>query len=132
MEIVQQYSANDRQDLFKDWHHQYYKMIRKVVIETTMDESLVDDIFQNSSIVIYEKLVRNELHLTSKLSTFLYSVAYKMCMEQIRKKKKIKIVSFEDDFENREDKVYDADKEAMYKQLDLCVEKLPENLFIIF
>ena len=64
---------NDEKELRLDWYRSYYPMIRKLVREKTglESEADVEDIFQDSAIVIIEKMRKNELYLTTKQSTYL-------------------------------------------------------------
>jgi len=127
MEIVQQYSANDRQELLNKWYREFYPMVYKLVVDKTKDTSIVTDIFHDSLIVIYEKLVRNELKLTSKISTYLYSIVSNKCMEHIRKANKENKVAFTDELDEVEESVYDVAKDVLLKQLALCLEKLSDS-----
>ena len=64
----------NRKELYSNWYRDFYPMIRKLVLEMTGSKEALEDIFQESLIVIWEKVRNNELILTSKLSTYLYSI----------------------------------------------------------
>jgi RNA polymerase sigma factor (sigma-70 family) len=119
--------ATDINLLFAGWYKLYYKMINNLVIEKTGSKDIVQDIFHDSLMVIYEKMVSNELHVTVKMSTYLYSIANNKCHEYLRKQRKENSVTFDDEFEIADELGYDATKEAIIKQLELCVEKLPDT-----
>lgn len=120
-------NATDMDLLFAGWYKLYYKMIAGLVIEITGSKDIVEDIFHDSLIVVYEKMVNNELHLTVKMSTYLYSIASNKCHEYLRKQRKKNIISFDDEFEIAEELGYEASKEAIIKQLESCIEKLPDT-----
>jgi DNA-directed RNA polymerase specialized sigma24 family protein len=64
-------SDNDLNLLFAQWYKLYYRMIEKLVIEKTSSKDVVEDIFQETLMVVYEKMVKNELHVTVKMSTYI-------------------------------------------------------------
>lgn len=61
-----------------------------------LNEDDIDDILQESVIVLYEKTVDPTFNLTVKHSTYIYSVAENKVREKIRKFKKININGYDD------------------------------------
>lgn len=120
---------NDEKELYLDWYRSYYPMVRKLVRERTGSRSEADaeDIFHDSVIVVIEKMRKNELYLTAKLSTYLHGIAENKCKEWLRRRKKENTVTLMDDFEEEEENGYDENKYQLVAQLRLCVEKLPET-----
>jgi DNA-directed RNA polymerase specialized sigma24 family protein len=98
---------NDEKELYLDWDRSYYPMIRKLVREKTGSESKTEDIFLDSLIVIIEKMRKNELYLTSKMSTYLHGIVENKCKEWLRCRKKENTVTLPDDWEGTEENEYD-------------------------
>ena len=118
---------NNQKELFLDWYREFYPMVRKLVLEMTGSKEALEDIFQDTLIVIWEKVRNNELILTSKLSTYLYSIAKNKCREHLRERRKESTEILDDDFNIIEETAYDKTKDILIKQLELCIEKLPET-----
>ena len=59
----------------------YYRMMTKIVLSNNGTEEEAKDVFQEALIVFWQKAVSGNLVMTSKISTFLYSI----CLNQWRK-----------------------------------------------
>jgi RNA polymerase sigma factor (sigma-70 family) len=108
-----------------DWYNDFYPMIKKLVKEKMGSPYAVEEIFQESILVVFEKANAGKLNVTSKLSTYLYGIAENKCKEFLRKEKKHETVDYEgDEPEDELDaKIYNDDSiEALRK----CIDKLPE------
>lgn len=108
-----------------DWYNDFYPMIKKLVINKTGDAYAVEEIFQESILVIYEKANANKLHVTTRLSTFLYAIAENKCREYLRKNKKFVTANLEiGELEDELDiKKYNDD---YIEALEKCIDQLPE------
>ena len=63
-----------------------YRMIVKMIIKNSGTEDEAKDIFQDSLIVFWEKIKGNKLVLTSKISTYLYSVSQNLWRKELDRK----------------------------------------------
>lgn len=122
-------SINDEKELRLDWYRLYYPMVRKLVRDKTglKSEADVEDIFHDSLIVIIEKMRKNELYLTSKMSTYLHGIVENKCKEWLRRRGKKNTVTLPNDWEEGEENGYDENKDQLIALLRLCIEKLPET-----
>ena len=62
-------------------YRKYYRMMIKIVITNNGTEDEAKDVYQEALIVFWQKVASGKLVLTSKISTYLYSI----CLNQWRK-----------------------------------------------
>jgi RNA polymerase sigma-70 factor (ECF subfamily) len=63
-------------------HDQYYKRVRKFILASVRDESVADDLTQEAFIRIQAKL--ETLRDRSKLSSWVFRIAYHLCQDHFR------------------------------------------------
>jgi len=63
-----------------------YRMVVKLIMKNSGTEDEAKDIFQDSLIVFWEKVKGNKLVLTSKISTYLYSVSQNLWRKELDRK----------------------------------------------
>jgi len=63
-----------------------YRMVVKMIMKNSGSEDEAKDVFQDSLIVFWEKITGNKLVLTSKISTYLYSVAQNLWRKELDRK----------------------------------------------
>ena len=119
--------TNENKLMFLDWYKECFPMIKKLVYEKTDSIDNADDIFQDCLLIVWEKYRRNELNLTSKLSTYIYGIAENKCREFLRRKEKKYNRTLIDDFDTEEEKGYDNEQDILIMKLTKCVDKLPET-----
>jgi RNA polymerase sigma factor (sigma-70 family) len=66
-----------------------YRMMTKLIIKNSGTEDEAKDIFQEALIVFWQKIIRKELTLTSKISTYLYSVCWNLWRKELERKKRL-------------------------------------------
>lgn len=62
-------------------YKKYYRMMTKIVLSNSGSEDEAKDVFQEALLVFWQKAVSGKLVLTSKISTYIYSI----CLNQWRK-----------------------------------------------
>jgi RNA polymerase sigma-70 factor (ECF subfamily) len=67
-------------------HDQYYHRVRKFILALVRDESVADDLIQETFIRIQEKL--DSIRDASKISSWIFRVAYRLCQDHFRSLKK--------------------------------------------
>lgn len=99
-------------------YKKHYKMMSKIVLSNNGTEEEAKDVYQEALLAFWQKAVSGKLVLTSKISTFLYSI----CLNQWRKEldRKSRLSHEEVDFE--EYQTHDA-KERL-KIVKDCIEEL--------
>ncbi len=79
-EVLKRISQGDERVL-DHLYKKYYRMMTRIVLNNNGSEDEAKDVFQEALLVFWQKAVKGDLVLTSKISTFLYSI----CLNQWRK-----------------------------------------------
>ncbi|MBR9861166.1 sigma-70 family RNA polymerase sigma factor [bacterium] len=67
-------------------------MIRNFVLKNSGDEGMVDDILQDAVIAVWKNVNTGDFLLTSKLSTYIMSIAKNLWFKELKKRTKFKYV----------------------------------------
>ncbi|SFB77053.1 RNA polymerase sigma factor, sigma-70 family [Flexibacter flexilis DSM 6793] len=87
-EILQRIKRGDESAL--DYlYRKHYKMMAKMILRNSGTEDEAKDIFQDALIVFWEKVISDKLVLTSKISTFLYSICQNLWRKELDRKSKL-------------------------------------------
>ena len=121
---------------FWEIYDQYYAKVRKFILALVKDEWVADDLIQETFLKIQNSL-RN-LKNPSKLSSWIFRIAYNLCQDHFRQVKKsrkeerIDQEEMEDFKEALIQKGPDIQKELEQRQMGECVQNqinlLPETL----
>jgi len=65
-----------------------FRTIRHLVVSNNGNESDAQDVFQETLVVLFSKVRREELELTCSLSTYLYSIARNIWIKELSKRKR--------------------------------------------
>lgn len=87
-------------------------MVLQLVLKNNGNEDDAKDVFQESVIVLYNKVKAGNFELNSKLKTFLYSVCRRLWLKRLNLQSKTvrniqdfsEIIAVEDDLEKHEEK----------------------------
>ncbi len=114
-------------------YNKYYGSIKSYVLLNNGDEEDAKDVFQESMIILYDKLNDNKFVLECSVHTFLYSVARYVWLKELRKRNRnVKLSSLEyesfatdDEFEE----VYNSNQSinlfiTYLEQLDAACKKI--------
>lgn len=119
-EILQKIKAGDESAL--DYlYKQHYKMMLRLVLKNNGTEQEALDIFQDALIVFWQKAIKNDFELTSKISTYLFSVCQNLWRKELSRKNKFK----ESDKEESESNQFE--NEEMVKIIHACINELGES-----
>jgi RNA polymerase sigma factor (sigma-70 family) len=119
---------NDSKDTLNKLYTSYFPMILQMVLSNSGDEDDAKDIFQESIIVLYNKVKTGKFELNCKLKTFIYSVCYRLWLKRLKQKGKSSnnvdeldnLVAVENDIEQHEE------KDKQFKQMDKALQFLGE------
>jgi RNA polymerase sigma-70 factor (ECF subfamily) len=115
---------------FWEIHDQYYPRIRGFILSLVRDESLADDLVQETFIRIQQN--QDRLRDPSKMSSWIFRIAYNLCQDHFRKRKESSL-----DENGIKEKTGDSEevgieKEMEQRQMGECVQDkvnlLPEPL----
>ena len=70
-------------------YKKYYRMMTKLVLTNSGTEDEARDIYQDALIVFWEKAKSGKLVLTSKISTFIYSICLNLWRKELERKSRL-------------------------------------------
>lgn len=119
-EILQKIKAGDESAL--DYlYKQHYKMMLRLVLKNNGTEQEALDIFQDALIVFWQKAIKDDFELTSKISTYLFSVCQNLWRKELSRKSKFE----ESDKEESESNQFES--EEMVKIIHECINELGDS-----
>jgi RNA polymerase sigma factor (sigma-70 family) len=98
-----------------------YKMMTKIVLNNNGSEDEAKDIFQEALIVFWQKAVSGNLVLSSKISTYIYSICQNLWRKELERKSRLS------DEERDLPELDEADRIERIKVINECIEKLGET-----
>ncbi|NQZ75455.1 MAG: sigma-70 family RNA polymerase sigma factor [Ekhidna sp.] len=99
-------------------YRKYYRMMTKIVLSKSGTEDEAKDVYQEALLVFWQKAVSGNLVLTSKISTYIYSI----CLNQWRKELDRKTRLSSEEVDGQEFQSHDA-KERLKIVMD-CISQL--------
>ncbi len=87
-EIFEQVCQGDEKAL-EVLYKKYYRMMTKMVISNSGTEEEAKDIYQEALVVFWQKAVSGNLVLTSKISTYVYSICQNLWRKELDRKKRL-------------------------------------------
>lgn len=125
IEILQLLQSKDEASKNKGFMHlyqSYYKMISSFVTKSYGQEQDVEDVFQETLLVLYHNLCHKKIEIDCSLSTYLFAIAKNIWWNKNRNKKTIENFEIQDDQEfvdqkNIEEVLHDNEKSKTIAQL---------------
>lgn len=119
-EVIARMSKGDETAL--DYlYRKYYKMMVKLVVTNNGSEEEAKDIYQEALIVFWQKVASGNLTLTSKISTYLYSICLNLWRKELDRKSRFS------SSEKDEAEIIDDDKAERIKIINDCINALGDN-----
>lgn len=97
-QVLQQIRNGDESAL-KDLYKKYYRMMVSMVMRNNGTEEEAKDIFQDALIVFWQKARDDNFQLTSKISTFLYSICQNLWRKELERKRRLSYDETKEDIE---------------------------------
>lgn len=88
--IVDNFKKQDN-DTLDFIYKKFYPSVRNLVVLNSGSDEDAEDIFQESIVVVYRKLKYEDLTLTCSFKTYLYSVAKRLWLKELEKRKLNKV-----------------------------------------
>ncbi len=102
-------------------YQKYYRMMTKMVITNSGTEDEARDVYQDALIVFWQKATSGNLVLTSKMSTYIYSICQNLWRKELDRKKRLSN-------EEKDAAVsLDMDTSEREKILAKCIDQLGET-----
>jgi RNA polymerase sigma factor (sigma-70 family) len=119
-DILARMKAGDESAL--DYMYQkYYRMMIKLVISNSGTEYEAKDIYQEAVIVLWQKAVSGNLVLTSKLSTYLYSICQNLWRKELDRKSRLSSETLD------RSEYMEHDRDERVRIIRECIEQLGET-----
>ena len=87
-EIFEQICQGDERAL-AELYTKYYRMMTKLVISNSGTEDEAKDIYQEALVVFWQKAVSGKRGLTSKISTYVYSICQNLWRKELDRKRRL-------------------------------------------
>ncbi|WP_026898131.1 RNA polymerase sigma factor [Daejeonella oryzae] len=120
---------NDSKDTLNRIYKNYFPMVLQLVLTNNGDEDEAKDIFQESVIVLYNKVKGGNFELNSKLKTFIYSICRRLWLKRLNQKSKnssVDITDFDEIISVEEDLEHHQEKELKFQQMEHALVQLGE------
>ncbi|GAA0192238.1 hypothetical protein GCM10009122_55050 [Fulvivirga kasyanovii] len=119
-EIFEKICRGDEKSL-EYLYKKYYRMMTKLVISNSGTEQEAKDIYQDALVVFWQKATSGNLVLTSKISTYLYSICQNLWRKELDRKKRLTN-------EEKDGVEYtDIDSEERAKIIHNCISELGDT-----
>lgn len=119
-EVFERICRGDEESL-EFLYKKYYRMMTKLVTTNNGSEQEAKDIYQEALIVFWQKATRGELILTSKISTYLYSICLNLWRKELDRKRRL-INEEKDDLE-----FMDTESTERAKIIHQCIHDLGDT-----
>ena len=87
-EIIERIKVGDERSL--DYlYEKYYGMMTELVMRNSGTEDEAKDVYQDALIVFWQKVKNDQLVLTSKISTYIYSICQNLWRKELDRKKRL-------------------------------------------
>ncbi len=102
-------------------YKKYYRMMIKLVLTNSGTEDEARDVYQDALIVFWEKARTGNLVLTSKISTFIYSICLNLWRKELERKSRLSN-------EEHDDVEYqDIEKKERNRIIRECIDELGDT-----
>lgn len=102
-------------------YKKYYRMMTKLVITNSGTEDEARDVYQDALVVFWQKARSGNLVLTSKISTYVYSICQNLWRKELDRKKRLS------NEEKDSAESLDLDSPEREKIIARCLEQLGET-----
>ncbi len=119
-EILERIQRGDESSL--DYlYKKYYKMMVNMILKNSGTEEEAKDIYQDALLVFWQKAASGNLVLTSKISTYLYSICQNLWRKELDRKRRLS------NEEKEESEIIDIDREERIKAVQDCINDLNDT-----
>ncbi|MGV3558176.1 RNA polymerase sigma factor [Larkinella arboricola] len=115
--------ANGSDTVLEELYRRYFPMVLHLILNNNGSEDDAKDVYQETLIVLYEKVTTDSLALHCQLKTYLYSVSRRLWLKQLslRNRNGISLMDTEDVASVDDDLI---NHEARDRQFELMAESL--------
>jgi RNA polymerase sigma factor (sigma-70 family) len=102
-------------------YKKYYRMMVRMIISNNGTELEAQDIYQDALIVFWQKAASGELVLTSKISTYLYSICLNLWRKELDRKSRLSNEEKDGEF------YIEDDREERVRIIHECISQLGDT-----
>jgi len=102
-------------------YKKYYRMMTKMVISNSGTEDEARDVYQDALIVFWEKARGGNLVMTSKISTFIYSICLNLWRKELDRKSRLS------NEEKEGSEFFEYEKQERIKIIHDCLDELGDT-----
>ncbi len=108
-------------------YKKYYQFVLKLIINNNGSQEAAEDIYQETIIVVYENVQKENFVLSCQLQTYIYSIAKRLWLKQLRNSGKTFL--FKEDEENE---LADVESEVTnYEEKESELDKMNKSLLAL-
>lgn len=119
---------NNSEVILERLYKGYFGMVLQLILNNNGSEDDAKDVYQETIMVLYDKVKKGDFVLSSKLKTFIYSVSRRIWLKRlIHHSNKVGKISDYEEFLEVEDEVEDFEqKEKHFDQMHVALNSLGE------
>ncbi len=116
--VILEKIAKGDESALKYLYTKHYRMMLKLVLTNSGTEEEAKDIYQEALVVFWQKVTSGKLELTSKISTYLYSICLNLWRKELSRKSRLS-------YEEKDTPQYpDESREESARIIHECVNEL--------
>jgi len=111
-------------EVLRALYKKYFSLVLKFIVNNSGTQEAAQDVYQESIIVLYENAQNSSFHLNCQLQTYIYSVAKRIWLKQLKKTGKTFLFK-----EEEEVQLADVSEDLnLYLQKEADIEKMNKSL----
>ncbi len=119
-EILEKIGQGD-EGVLDHLYKKHYRMMLKIVLKNNGTEEEAQDIYQEALVAFWQKAASGKLVLTSKISTYLYSICNNLWLKELERKSRL----VNEEFDGEEKQQHDRNENVAIVQS--CIAELGET-----
>ncbi len=105
-------------------YKKYYNLVLKLVVSNSGTSEAAQDVYQETIIVLYENVKKPQFELNCQLQTYIYSVAKRLWLKQLKKNGHVFLIK-----EDEEGEIADVSEDlSLHHQKEKDFEKVNQSL----
>jgi len=112
---------NGDESALDNLYKKHFRLMLNLVTKNNGSEQEARDIFQDALIVFWQKAISDDFVLSSKISTYLYSICQNLWRKELERKKRFEESDKENSVENN------LEKNEMIKIVHDCINQLGDS-----
>jgi len=111
-------------EILEGLYKKYYQFVLKLILNNNGSHEAAEDIYQETIIIVYENAQKPQFELSCQLQTYIYSIAKRLWLKQLRNNGKTFL--FKEDEENE---VVDVNEDVInHEEKENDIQKMNKSL----